>query len=133
MSDDRADDPGVVPERLKRIGDAERDRVASALGEHFAAGRLDRSELDTRLEATYAARIRADLERLTMDLPGPSPLAAEAPALRRRARHPGRRIPAPLIPVLAVLLFIAVVHAIPIIAFFVLFWVIRGGRHRAWR
>jgi hypothetical protein len=52
-----------------RVGDAERERTAAALGEHFAAGRLTRGELDERLTAAWTARTAEDLDRLMADLP----------------------------------------------------------------
>jgi uncharacterized protein DUF1707 len=61
-----------------RVGDVERDRAATALGEHFSAGRLDRAELDARVAAALAARTEADLEALFTDLPdGAQPLALQ--------------------------------------------------------
>ncbi len=54
-----------------RVGDAERDEAARALGEHFAAGRLDREEYDERLERAFAARVAGDLTALFRDLPHP--------------------------------------------------------------
>jgi uncharacterized protein DUF1707 len=59
--------------RMLRIGDAERMAAASALGDHFAAGRLDQAELDERLSRAYAARTYDDLEPLFVDLPEPHP------------------------------------------------------------
>ena len=61
--------------------DPERERVAEALREHAAAGRLDTDELEERLGATYGARLRADLLPLLADLPAP---AAPRPRARRR-------------------------------------------------
>jgi hypothetical protein len=55
-----------------RIGDAERDAVTSVLHEHFAAGRLDRDELDERLGTALAAKTQGDLKKVTVDLPGPN-------------------------------------------------------------
>jgi len=52
-----------------RVGDAERQEVVAALGEHVAAGRLDLGEYDERVVAAYAARTRADLAPLLADLP----------------------------------------------------------------
>jgi hypothetical protein len=75
-----------VLEPVTRVGDAEREAAVAALGEHFAAGRIDRDELDRRLEAAYAARTRADLGQLFTDLPGP--------ALFRRPAAPARQAPA---------------------------------------
>ena len=54
-----------------RIGDVERDAVMVALHDHFAAGRLDRAELDERLDAVLSAKTRGDLSRLVRDLPEP--------------------------------------------------------------
>jgi hypothetical protein len=56
------------PEQM-RIGDAERDAVTTALHEHFAQGRLDRDELDERLEAALAAKTAGDLRPILHDLP----------------------------------------------------------------
>lgn len=55
------------------IGHAERESAANALGEHFAAGRLDQHEFDERAGAAYAARTYADLDVLFTDLPKPHP------------------------------------------------------------
>ena len=66
-----------------RIGDAERLTAVTALGDHFAAGRLDQDELDERTATAFAARTFADLEPLFADLPDPHPkrpaYAAPAP------------------------------------------------------
>jgi hypothetical protein len=61
-----------------RVGDADRDAVATALREHFAQGRLTLDELRERLDATFAARTFGDLVPITDDLPG---RASSAPAL----------------------------------------------------
>jgi len=52
-----------------RIGDAERDRAAAALGDHFAAGRLTNEEFEQRMEQAIKARFNDDLEPLFVDLP----------------------------------------------------------------
>jgi len=75
--------------------DAERERVAEALREHAAAGRLDAEELEERLGLALAARTRGDLAPLTADLPAPP-----APQPRRR-----RTIP-PVIPIAILLVAI---------------------------
>ena len=56
-----------------RIGDAERESAASALGEHFAHGRITREEYDERSAAIWAARTASDLRPQFADLPGPHP------------------------------------------------------------
>jgi hypothetical protein len=52
-----------------RIGDAERDTAVSDLGEHFAAGRLNRDEFDERADQAMQARFTTDLAPLFADLP----------------------------------------------------------------
>ncbi len=52
-----------------RAPDADRDRAAAALREHFAAGRLSEEELSQRLETVYAATTLGELRRLREDLP----------------------------------------------------------------
>jgi hypothetical protein len=52
-----------------RASDAERDAVASELGQHFQDGRLEHAELDERLGAAMAAKTRRDLVALLEDLP----------------------------------------------------------------
>ena len=52
-----------------RISDAERHQVAELLREAAGDGRIDLSELDERLEATYNAKTYADLVPITLDLP----------------------------------------------------------------
>ena len=75
------------PERTVRASDAEREQVSRQLGEHAAAGRLTPEELDERLDAAYAARTHAELDRLLEDLPGPpAPRVPIAPAKVARAR-----------------------------------------------
>ncbi|MER0245201.1 DUF1707 domain-containing protein, partial [Streptomyces sp. HSW2009] len=61
-----------------RASDAERERVAEALREAVAEGRLTMEEFDERLEAAYTARTHADLEPLVRDLPVPAALAHHA-------------------------------------------------------
>ncbi len=65
-----------------RIGDAERDTAVSALGDHFAAGRLDRDEFDERADLAMRARYTTDLTPLFADLPAaprPAPAPVEGP------------------------------------------------------
>jgi hypothetical protein len=62
-----------------RASDQDRERVATEIREHFAAGRLDEDELNDRVEATYAARTIGELNALRADLPA-------LPATRRQQR-----------------------------------------------
>ena len=52
-----------------RASDAERERVAVALREHCAAGRLTLEELSERLDEAYRARTAGELERAFRELP----------------------------------------------------------------
>ncbi|WP_310964875.1 DUF1707 SHOCT-like domain-containing protein [Nocardioides terrisoli] len=53
----------------QRISDADRNRVAELLRVAAGDGRIDLTELDERLEATYAAKTYAELVPITGDLP----------------------------------------------------------------
>lgn len=68
-----------------RIGDTERDAVMVALHDHFAAGRLDRGELDERMDAVLSAKTHGDLRVLVRDLPAPTGLP-----------EPDEQLPSPL-------------------------------------
>jgi hypothetical protein len=69
------------PGRL-RISDTDRHQVAEILRQAAGEGRIDLTELDERLEATYAAKTYADLVPLTADLPVRGPAARPAPRPR---------------------------------------------------
>lgn len=122
---------------LLRVGDAERHEAVSALGEHFAAGRLDQGEFDTRVQAAYGARTRVDLRGLFADLPEPAPFRPEpAPGWRDgRAARDGRRFapPMPAFPLVLLLAFVAsVLLRAPIFLMVLLVWfvVARHTWHR---
>lgn len=51
-----------------RASDADRERAADTLRHAAGVGRLTVDELDERLTAAYAARTRAELERLVVDV-----------------------------------------------------------------
>ena len=93
-----------------RIGDAERERAAAHLGEHYAQGRLTMDEHAERLDRIWAARTRADLAPIFADLPGPSVAAAPAP-LRRRGGRPRF----PLFPLVAVIVVVAFAIHLPLL------------------
>jgi hypothetical protein len=63
-----------------RVSDADRERVAARLREHFAEGRLSQEELDERLSAALGAKTAGDLRRVMADLPDPAqaPVPAQA-------------------------------------------------------
>jgi hypothetical protein len=62
-----------------RVSDEERERVAGALREHCAEGRLTLEELSERLDEAYRARTGGELEMVLRELP------AQAAARPRRA------------------------------------------------
>jgi hypothetical protein len=51
------------------VSDADREQVTETLREAAGQGRITLDELDTRLDATYAAKTYAELEVITRDLP----------------------------------------------------------------
>src|SRR5215470_6350316 len=61
-----------------RASDADRDRVADALREHYAAGRLSADELGERLTTALSARTLGELNGVLTDLP-----------VQGRVRQPG--------------------------------------------
>ena len=67
-----------------RISDDDRHKVAEVLRTAAGEGRIDLSELDERLEATYAAKTYGDLVPITADLPvaGQQQIVAPVPQSR---------------------------------------------------
>ena len=113
---------------VTRIGDAERERAVAAIGEHYAAGRLDHDDLEERMEAAWRARTQADLAVLFTDLPGPSPVAPPAPGRARDARGHAGPPPHPRRPALrfvaVVALILVIATPLPALLIFPLFWFI---------
>lgn len=87
-----------------RVGDAERDAAARALGEHFAQGRLDRDEYDQRVDVALAARTRGELARVFRDLPSAALPFTSPPAPRARMARRTARRRVPVLPLLMILL-----------------------------
>jgi Domain of unknown function (DUF1707) len=88
-----ATNPGI------RASDADRDRIATALRENLAAGRLTTDEFDERLDKAFAAKTVGELEGLMTDLPGTEVgPCADAPVDRAEGSRPpsgrGRFYPA---------------------------------------
>jgi hypothetical protein len=76
-----------------RASDAERERAADSLREHYAAGRLDSEELSERLDGVYAAKTVAELRALSADLPAlPLSPAARRAELQQRRSELRRRL-----------------------------------------
>jgi hypothetical protein len=120
-----------------RISDAERDRAAEALAEHYAQGRLTTEEHSERLDRIWAARTHAEIAPVFRDLPGSgsAPAPRAVPAYPRRSRP---RLPVPLFLLFIVLAALVVVAHLPwiLIGLGVWFFVLRGGcgprMHRRW-
>ncbi len=70
-----------------RIGDAERDRAISELGDHFAAGRLSTEEFEQRVDQAIRARFSDDLEPLFVDLPRTAEPSVESQSNHRPDAH----------------------------------------------
>ena len=130
-----------MAEEYLRLSDADREQAATALGEHFAAGRLTADEHAERFEQVWSARTRADLVPLFRDLPDPA----------RRTSDPGRGrsgrpaywapgppwrgpVPGPFLVVLVVLLVLTIVTHVPFILAGVLVAIFVASRRRrmAW-
>jgi hypothetical protein len=78
-----------------RVGDADREAIAAQLREHYADGRLTLQELNERLDQTFAARTRADLNVVVRDLPHITrPLAGAAAGGAGRTGWQGTQDPA---------------------------------------
>src|SRR3954451_7590931 len=54
-----------------RASDADRERVAARLREHYGDGRLNDDDLSERVEAAYRGQTMGELAKLTADLPKP--------------------------------------------------------------
>ena len=70
-----------------RASDQDRDRTATLLREHHAAGRLDAEEFNERLDKVFEAKTIGDLDELTADLPAIDLYPLPTASLSRH--HPG--------------------------------------------
>lgn len=123
-----------------RIGDAERDAAAAALGEHYAAGRLTKEEYDERVDQVWAARFDADLRPVFADLPRQAS-AVDRPARALQAA-PRTRPPAWAMPfmwvapaLLVALVAIVIITGMPWLLFILFWFFVFGGfgrHHRQW-
>lgn len=68
-----------------RVGDLERGQVCDHLSAAFAAGRLDRDELEERISRAVSARTRMDLHVLVYDLGAPAVARPEPRPVRAAA------------------------------------------------
>ena len=127
-----------------RIGDAEREAAVTALGEHYAAGRLTKEEYDERAAVAWTAKTNSALWPLFADLPrpqaGPPPTPVSAPR-RRQHDHRGSWMGAAMMPVLVVLVVLAITKHLPVLILVGIFWLLwaktssqarRDARRRQW-
>jgi hypothetical protein len=135
----------MSPSPEPRIGDVERDAAITALGEHFAAGRITKEEYDERAGFALRARTASDLRPLFVDLPaqagrvGSGARGSKDPRTGRAwdARN-GRTWPRSAVPVLPMLMLLVGVLVAANHAWWMLFivgWVFFCGpwRYRRWR
>jgi uncharacterized membrane protein len=134
----------MSPQPEIRIGDAEREAAVTALGEHYAAGRLTKEEYDERAAIAWTAKTNSALWPLFADLPrpqaGPPPRAVSAPP-RRHPDHRGHWLGAVMMPFFVVLVVIAIAKHIPLLVLVGIFWLLwaktssqarRNARRREW-
>jgi Domain of unknown function (DUF1707) len=74
-----------------RASDTDRDRTASLLREHLAAGRLTPEEFSERLDRAFSARTVGEIDSLLRDLPGIDLYRLPDAALTRRPQQASRR------------------------------------------
>ena len=75
-----------------RASDADRDRVASMLREHHAAGRLTAEEFHERMDRALEARTLGELDELMADLPAIDLYQLPDASLRRAPPHLGQSL-----------------------------------------
>ncbi|MFD7470349.1 DUF1707 SHOCT-like domain-containing protein [Streptomyces tendae] len=72
-----------------RASDADRERVAEVLRDALAEGRLDMTEFEERLDATYKARTYGELAPITRDLPVGGVAAAPRVSMTKEPERSG--------------------------------------------
>lgn len=123
----------MSPAPESRIGDVEREAALTALGEHYAAGRLTKDEYDERSDLALRARTRADLTPLFGDLPdAPSAPGASAPDTRRPFQSASWQN-LPLVPILAAGAVLVAVISGAWWVLFILAGILCCGPRRHWR
>jgi hypothetical protein len=73
-----------------RASDTDRDRTASLLREHLAAGRLTPEEFNERLDRAFSARTLGEIDSLLRDLPSIDLYRLPDAELTRRPRPAGQ-------------------------------------------
>jgi len=101
-----------------RVSDQDRERLASEIREHYAAGRLTEDEMSERVAGAYRARTEAELEALRSDLPRlpPSPAQHRAELVARRGRLQRQVVQ-------------QVGGSLGVFAMCVVIWLVTGGHH----
>ncbi|AGF71685.1 DUF1707 SHOCT-like domain-containing protein [Corynebacterium halotolerans] len=79
-----------LPERSRRIGDAERNHALERLSRLTGTGHLDVNEFEERSASVVAARTRGDLDAVLADLPAEASVP-EVPAAVAPERTPALR------------------------------------------
>ncbi len=124
----------LTPRSSVRVGDVERDDAVSALGDHYAAGRLSRDELDVRCAAVWSARTIGALSAPFADLPAPRPgrvlrVGGGGPRLSGESRSPRARPPLPVLVLLAVVGLVLLGRVWPLLLLALgVWWLTRGLR-----
>ncbi|HMJ02686.1 MAG TPA: DUF1707 domain-containing protein [Conexibacter sp.] len=108
-----------------RASDAERERTATLLREHCAAGRLTPEELAERLDDAYTARTVGELDVLVADLPGDARAGTIPPVVTRPARSAARELARQRVLHVAGQAVLVTVICIAI-------WLATGTDHRFW-
>ena len=75
-----------------RASDTDRDRVATLLREHHAAGRLTAEEFHERMDRALEARTLGELDELMTDLPAIDLYQLPDASLRRAPPRPGHSL-----------------------------------------
>ncbi len=126
---------GLGGEQL-RIGDVEREAAVTALGEHYASGRLSKEEYDERATVAYEARSLAALQPLFADLPLPhGPLQPATPTYTAgpggSPSGPSRpRGGFPWFPILVVLIIASAITHLPLFLIAIGGWIFWASRRR---
>lgn len=113
-----------------RASDAERAEVTELLSKHYSEGRLDKAELDERMEQAMKAKTRGELSALLNDLPRAPQAQPPVPA---PVQHPVPLLPLLLFPLFMVALVSAAVPPhIPVLLLLIPFLFL-WRRYRGWR
>lgn len=124
-----------MTERPMRASDQDRDEAVLALSDHYAEGRLDHDEFESRMSLASRATYLHDLDPLFADLPA---RARPVPAAGSRRPSPHRQ-PRPVVPFVlfalsAVAAAIVLTHGHAVWLLLPLWWIgMSVGRRRAWQ